>query len=136
MAIAKELSDEGREGRHVGTSFIVGDTEVVLAKSRQLVLNPFQGHNPDECKIQNPELKENIKEFAQLDGAFVITGEGVVIAAGRYITVDASMTHLIKGLGTRHSSVAAITQATNAIGVVVSQSGGRIRVFKGGKIIM
>lgn len=40
-----------------------------------------------------------------------------------------------KGLGTRHASVAGITQVTNAIGIVVSQSGGKISIFRNGRII-
>ena len=63
----------------------------------------------------------------------MISGDGFIECAGRYLTADAS-TYLPGGLGTRHSSVAAVTAVTNAIGVVVSQSGGGIRVIKKGKI--
>ncbi|MFZ3382286.1 MAG: diadenylate cyclase [Candidatus Methanoperedens sp.] len=134
IKIALEISTEGREGRSIGTAFILGDSENVLAKSRQLIMNPFQGYKKEERLITDPDISDNIKEFAQLDGAFVITGDGVVEAAGRYITLDTGMVKLQKGLGTRHSSVAAITQRTDSIGVVISQSGGVIRVFRQGKI--
>ena len=134
IKIALEISTEGREGRSIGTAFILGDSENVLAKSRQLIMNPFQGYKKEERMITDPDISDNIKEFAQLDGAFVITGDGVVEAAGRYITLDTGMVKLQKGLGTRHSSVAAITQRTDSIGVVISQSGGVIRVFRQGKI--
>ncbi len=43
LTLASELSLEGREGRPVGTLFVVGDSERVLAQSRQLVMNPFHG---------------------------------------------------------------------------------------------
>ena len=134
IKIALEISMEGREGRPIGTAFILGDSENVLAKSRQLIMNPFQGYKKEERMITDPDIRDNIKEFAQLDGAFVVTGDGVVEAAGRYITIDTGMVKLQKGLGTRHSSVAAITQRTDSIGVVISQSGGVIRVFRQGKI--
>jgi transitional endoplasmic reticulum ATPase len=133
--IALEISREGREGKPVGTAFVIGDSRNVLAKSKQLILNPFEGHRPEERMITNPELKENIKELAQLDGAFVISGDGIIEAAGRYITVDASSVNIPKGMGTRHSSAAGITQATKAVGIVVSQSGGRIKVFREGRIV-
>jgi DNA integrity scanning protein DisA with diadenylate cyclase activity len=84
--------------------------------------------------ITNPDLKGNIKELAQLDGVFVVRGDGLMEAAGRYLTANASAISLPKGFGTRHSSVAAITMVTNSIGVVVSQSGGGIRVIRKGKI--
>lgn len=134
IRIALEISVEGREGRSIGTAFILGDSANVLAKSRQLILNPFQGYKREEKLITDPDIRDNIKEFAQLDGAFVITGDGVVEAAGRYITIDTGMVKLQKGLGTRHSSVAAITQRTESIGIVVSQSGGVIRIFRNGLI--
>ncbi len=133
MKVAVEISMEGREGHAIGTAFILGDTANVMAKSRQLVLNPFEGHKKEDRTITNSETQDNVKEFAQLDGVFVISGEGVVEAAGRYITIDTTKAK-IHGLGTRHSSVSALTYETRAIGIVVSQSGGVIRIFRGGKI--
>lgn len=134
VKIAMEISREGREGRYIGTAFLLGDSANVLARSRQLILNPFQGYKKEERVITDPEMHDNIKEFAQLDGAFVISGDGVVEAAGRYITIDTSSVRIQKGLGTRHSSVAAMTLATESIGIVVSQSGGVIRIFRHGRI--
>jgi DNA integrity scanning protein DisA with diadenylate cyclase activity len=133
LEIAIEISNEGREGKPMGTAFLTGDSSAVLARSKQLVLNPFEGHPHEKRQVTNPEIWENIKEFAQLDGTFVISGDGFVECAGRYLTADAP-TYLPGGLGTRHSSVAAITAVTNAIGVVVSQSGGGIRLIKKGRI--
>ena len=133
--ICTEISIEGREGKPVGTTFLIGDTRNVLEKSRQIILNPFEGHRPELRMVTNPELKENIKALAQLDGAFVITGDGFVESVGRYITVDTSSVSLPPGMGTRHNSVAAITQVTHAVGIVVSQSGGGITVFREGRIL-
>ncbi len=133
--ICTEISIEGREGKAVGTTFLIGDVKKVLEKSRQIILNPFEGHPPDSRIITNPGLKENIKALAQLDGAFVITGDGFVESVGRYITVDSSSVTLPPGMGTRHNSVAAITSVTKCVGIVVSQSGGGITVFRDGRII-
>ncbi len=133
--ICTEISIEGREGKAVGTTFLIGDAKNVLGKSRQIMLNAFEGHKPESRMVTSPDLKENIKEFAQLDGAFVITGDGFIEASGRYITVDTSCVTLPKGMGTRHNSVAAITSVTNSVGIVVSQSGGGITIFKNGQIL-
>jgi diadenylate cyclase len=133
--ICTEISIEGREGKSVGTTFLIGDIQHVLEKSRQIILNPFEGHPPESRIITNPGLKENIKALAQLDGAFVITGDGFVESVGRYITVDSSNVTLPPGMGTRHNSAAAITSVTKAVGIVVSQSGGGITVFRDGRII-
>jgi PAS domain S-box-containing protein len=133
--ICTEISIEGREGKAVGTTFLVGDADNVMSKSRQIMLNSFEGHPPEMRVVTNPDLKENIKEFAQLDGAFVVTGDGCITASGRYITVDTSGVTLPKGMGTRHNSVAAMTSVTKSVGIVVSQSGGGITLFKNGQIL-
>ncbi|MDD1708498.1 MAG: PAS domain S-box protein [Methanoregulaceae archaeon] len=133
-AISVELSREGREGKPIGTTFLIGDAEEVLRKSTQLILNPFEGHPFSARNVRNPEVRETIKELSQIDGAFVVSGTGVVEAAGRYITIDTSRASIPKGLGTRHASVAGITGETQAVGIVISQSGGKISVFKNGRI--
>jgi len=135
IRVAMEIAREGREGKSVGTSFIVGDSGTVLNHSRQFVLNPFHGHLETERQITDDGLHGNIKEFAQLDGAFIVTGTGVVEAAGRYITVDMSQVHIPGGFGSSHSSTAGITGVSKSIGIVVSQSGGMITLFRDGKIL-
>ena len=135
IQVAGEIAREGREGQAIGTAFVVGDTKNVLNYSKQFVLNPFHGHHETERQITDAGIQGTIKEFAQLDGAFLITGSGVVEAAGRCITVDLSQVNLPGGMGSRHLSVAGITKVTSSIGVVVSQSGGQISIFRNGKIV-
>lgn len=135
LHICIEIAKEGREGKQVGTAFVIGDSDAVLVKSKQLILNPFEGHPAADRMITNHDIKENIKELAQLDGAFVVRGDGRIEAAARYITIDTSKVGIQKGLGTRHSSVAGITLVTSAIGIVLSQSGGKISIFKDGRIV-
>jgi DNA integrity scanning protein DisA with diadenylate cyclase activity len=90
IELAVEIAREGREGRRVCTLFTVGDAEAVLAQSRPLILDPLAGH-PDEAKrINDPDLRGTLKELAQLDGAFVISDAGVVVAACRYLDAAAS----------------------------------------------
>jgi DNA integrity scanning protein DisA with diadenylate cyclase activity len=135
IQVAVEIAREGREGQAIGTAFVVGDTQNVLAHSKQFVLNPFHGHQETERQITDAGIQGTIKEFAQLDGAFLITGTGVVEAAGRCITVDLSQVNLPGGMGSRHLSVAGITRVTSSIGIVVSQSGGQISIFRKGTIV-
>lgn len=133
-SISAELSKEGREGHPIGTIFLIGDAKAVLSKSTQLILNPFEGHPPAARVITHPEIRETVKELSPIDGAFVVNGNGVVEAAGRYITIDTSKATVPRGLGTRHASVAGITRETKAVGIVISQSGGKISIFKDGRI--
>jgi trk system potassium uptake protein TrkH len=135
FAIAVEISREGREGKPVGTAFILGDAPTVMERSKQLILNPFEGHRREDRMVTNRGIVENVKGFALLDGVFVISGDGIIESAGRYLTIDTSGVRIPMGLGTRHGSVAGITRATKSVGIVVSQSGGRISVFRGGEMV-
>ncbi len=129
LSLALEIGREGREGKKVGTAFIIGDTEEVLRRSHQLILNPFQGHSDEERDIKNRAHWETIKEFAQIDGVFIVNDKGIIISAGRYLDVDTKSVQL-EGLGGRHISASAITRDTQAIAVTVSESGGTVRIFK------
>jgi DNA integrity scanning protein DisA with diadenylate cyclase activity len=85
VSLAVEIAREGREGRKIGTLFVVGDSGEVVRRSKPMILDPLQGH-PDEDKyVDDPNMRETIKELAQLDGAFVVSNAGVVLSAARYI---------------------------------------------------
>jgi DNA integrity scanning protein DisA with diadenylate cyclase activity len=134
--IALSIGKEGREGKLIGTAFLIGDSDEVLKNSTQLILNPFEGHNVEDRRVTNPEISETLKELAQLEGVFVISSEGVIEAAGRYLNVDKNNVDIPRGLGTRHVAVAAMTVASDAIGITVSHSGGIVRIFKKGEVVM
>ncbi|MBS3119701.1 diadenylate cyclase [Candidatus Woesearchaeota archaeon] len=136
--IALELGTEGREGRKVGTAFIVGKKENILKHTRQLVINPFAGTDEKERNITDPRLKETVKGFSQLDGAFIVNDDGCIVTAGTHLNLDLSEIELpsLAGFGTRHRYAAAITKVTDAIAVVVSETGGIVRIFKNGKIVL
>ncbi len=134
MEIAREVGREGREGKKIGTAFIVGDHDKVLVNSRQMILNPLEGHSFEKRNVTDVGLKETIKALAQLDGAFVIDSEGYIHAAGRYLSADTNGINL-QGLGCRHTACAAITKISDAVAICVSESGGIVRVFKGGNLI-
>lgn len=135
LLLATRLAVEGREGRPVGALFVVGDSDQVLAQSRSLVLNPFQGHPKAERNVLDPGLEETIKEFAALDGAFVVRGDGVVLTAGTQLVPAAPHPELPGGLGTRHAAASAITASTRGVAVCVSQSTGTVAVFKAGQLV-
>ncbi len=136
VGVAMEIAREGREGNPVGSLFVVGDAQKVLEASRPLILNPFQGYSEDQRRITDPDLAETIKEIAQIDGAFVIRHDGVILSAGRYLDTPAKGVQLPKGLGTRHLAAAAISKSTEAIAITVSSSTRTVRVFRRGKIAL
>ena len=135
--IALDIGTSGREGKAVGTSFIIGDTHNVLNASHQAVFNPFKGYPREERFITNPGVVESIKELAQLDGAILISEEGHAVAAGRHLDITSSAnTALSRGLGARHRAAAGITFHTNSVGIVISASTGKISIFEQGKVIV
>jgi hypothetical protein len=105
----------------------------VLAASRALILDPLAGHTPARTHISDPDLRGTIKELAQLDGAFVISATGTVVAACRYLDASVEQIDLPLGFGSRHLAAASVSQRLGAIAIVVSESG-VVRVFHGGQI--
>lgn len=135
LTLAAELAAEGREGRPVGALLVLGDADAVLAQSRSLVLNPFLGHPEEDRNLLDPALEETVKEFSTLDGAFVVRGDGVVLAAGVQLVPAAQHAGLAGGLGTRHAAAAGITASTDSVAVCVSQSTGTLSVYKSGRLV-
>jgi diadenylate cyclase len=135
--VALEVGAQGYEGHPVGTIFIVGASPRVMEQSRQITLNPFQGMSESERNVMDPTIREALKTFAVLDGAFVVREDGTVLAAGRYLQAGKNEARLPAGLGARHRSAAAVTAAIpGAIAVTVSQTTGAVRVFRDGEIAL
>lgn len=135
LYLAVELAREGREGRKVGTMFVVGDEDEVLRHSRPLILDPLYGHAAESKNIVSSGFRETLKELALLDGAFVVAADGVVLSAARYIDVTSrDGIDVPLGLGSRHIAAANITHVTKAVAIVVSESS-MVRVFADGRIV-
>jgi diadenylate cyclase len=136
LNLAIELANKGREGKPLGTIFVLGDEERVMQLSKQMIINPFKGYSEEERNILSPHLKDTIREFSALDGAFVIGANGTVITAGRFLGATADGTDVARGLGSRHLAAAGITALTKAVAIVISESTGDVRIFKDGKTVM
>jgi len=134
LSLAMEIAREGREGRKIGTLFVIADTEETLKNSRPMILDPLYGHPESKKRIDDPGMRETVKELAQLDGGFIVTEDGVVLSASRYIDSTSEGLNLPLGLGSRHMAAASITKKTNAVAVVVSESS-MVRVFDNGEIV-
>jgi diadenylate cyclase len=133
---AMEIGAEGYEGHAVGTIMVIGDSTAVMEKSRQLNLNPFQGISEAERNALDPPIRDAVKTFAALDGAFIIREDGVVLSAGRYLLSMSRDVKLPMGLGARHSAAASISAESKGIAITVSQTTGTVRVFKEGDIVL
>ncbi len=135
--LAVDIGREGREGKPVGTMFVIGDHRKTLKYCRPMGFDPVRGYKPAERSLFDAKVREGVKEIAQMDGAFIVSDSGVVMASAQHVSappaVDISIS---KGLGARHWAAAEITRATAAVAVAVSSSSGAVRVFQGGKVIL
>ena len=135
LTLALELAHEGREGKPVGTLIVVGDYREVQKHCQQNIINPFKGYREKERNVLDDGMRDTFKEFAHIDGAFVIKGNGVIMSAGTTLGPNISGDPTPQGLGARHAAAASITAATKSIALTVSESTGAIRIWRRGKMI-
>lgn len=134
--LASQIGREGREGKKVGALFVVGDTRRVLQHCKDSGFDPLRGYSRKMRNLLDAKVREDIKEIAQMDGAFVISADGYVEKSRQIIEVAHANLTLSKGLGSRHWAGAAISQITKALGIVVSQSTGTVRLFQNGDTVL
>ena len=134
--LAVDIGKEGREGKPVGSLFVVGNHRKVLAQSHEQVHDPFKGYAKKERSIRSARVRESVKELAQIDGAFVISADGHCEASCRILDAPAEGLTISKGLGARHWAAAAISKTTSAIAIAVSESTGTVRIFKDGMVVL
>lgn len=134
--LASQIGREGREGKKVGTIFVIGDTRRVLQHCKDSGFDPLRGYKREMRNLFDAKVREDIKEIAQMDGAFIVSPEGVIEKSRQIIEVSHADLTLSKGLGARHWAGAAISQITKAIGIVVSQSTGTVRLFQNGDTVL
>jgi diadenylate cyclase len=134
--LAAQIGREGREGKAIGTLFVVGDTRRVLTHTNESGCDPFRGYKKKDRNLLDAKVQEDVKEIAQLDGAFIINGDGIIERSRQMLEVTHEDLTMTKGLGARHWAAAAVTMKTKAISVVVSQSTGTVRLYQDGHLVM
>jgi diadenylate cyclase len=134
--LAVAIGREGREGKPVGTLFVVGDHRKVMKHCHPMGFDPVRGYNVSERRLGGLKVRESIKEIAQLDGAIIVSADGTVVASCQHVSAPAVDVTLSKGLGARHWAAAAISRATSAIAISVSESNGTVRLFQNGEVVL
>ncbi len=105
--------------RGEGALFVVGDVQ-----HKNLVnqtVPPFK-------VTENPKLLESL---ALIDGAVIIDKAGFLKAYGAMIKSK----KVFKNFGTRHSAALSAAESDNLV-VIVSEEDKKVKIFKGGKMIM
>ncbi len=134
--LAVDIGREGREGKPVGTMFVVGDHRKVQEHSRPGGFDFVKGYSRKERNLSSTQVREGIREIAQLDGMFIVSADGTVEGCARIIDTPQVDLTISTGLGSRHYSGAAISKNTKAIAVVVSESSGTVRIFQNGEVVL
>ncbi|WP_455393246.1 DNA integrity scanning protein DisA nucleotide-binding domain protein [[Eubacterium] cellulosolvens] len=133
LSIALDIIRDGMEGKKIGTMFVIGDSKKVLEKSQPLILDLFDRQKVEVRSIHNSKTRETIKKLAYLDGAFIISEDGMVVSAARYINPK-TFGKVKFGVGTRHVTGSAITAETKSVAIIVSSSG-TIRIYANGGLV-
>ncbi len=136
VTVACKIGRAARRGKRIGASFILGDSGKVLEGSKQLIPNPFHGHEDGLRRLTNPDIHTALVELSKLDGAFVVRGDGFIQTAGVFLTSAQTQIELPAGLGARHVAAAAVTERSAATAIVVSATDGNVRIFSGGKMVL
>ena len=136
VEIACKIGRAARRGKRLGAIFMLGDSIKVLEGSKQLIPNPFQGHDDVSRRLTNPDIHNAVVELAKLDGAFVARGDGFIQTAGTFLATTDEDIKLPPGLGARHFAAAAVTMRTDATAVVVSATDGNVRAFSHGTMVL
>lgn len=135
--LAVDVGREGREGKPVGTLFVVGDHRKVLSYCRPMGFDPLRGYSRTDRNLADAKVREGVKEIAQLDGAFIVSSDGHVVAGAQQVSAPrSSELSLPKGFGSRHWAAAEISRATGAVAITVSESTGTVRLFQNGEVML
>ncbi len=136
LEVACKVGRAARRGKRLGTIFMLGDSLNVLEGARQLIPNPFHGHDDSLRRLTNPDIYDALLELSKLDGAFVVRGDGFIQTAGVFLATEKFETNLPPGFGARHAAAAAVTARTNATAIVISATDGNVRVFSYGEMVL
>ena len=109
-------------------------TGALMVISRSVPLKEIERTGIEVDGIVTSQLLINIFEHNTPlhDGAVVIQGNRVT-AATCYLPLSDNM-NISKDLGTRHRAAVGISEATDALTIVVSEETGRVSVAQGGKL--
>ncbi|TWT87451.1 DNA integrity scanning protein DisA [Pseudobythopirellula maris] len=135
--LAVEIGREGREGKPVGALFVVGEHRKALEYCKPMGFDPVKGYSATERNLFDAKVREGVKEIAQMDGAFIVSSKGTVMASAQHLAPPPSSDISIsKGLGARHWAAAQISRALECVALAVSESNGTVRLFQNGEVVL
>lgn len=123
LEIAKNLAEQKK-----GALFVVAPKEKFRNTHDCLYPQLISNHS-----ILDKGAKELVQKLAELDGAFLISDAGELIAYGARIKRSIPL----KGYGTKHAAATGITsEIKNSTAILVSEETNWIKIFKSGQIVV
>lgn len=123
LALGKNLSKQKK-----GALFVIAPKSTF--KGKYELLYPQVS---SKVKINSKGFDEVIYKLAELDGAFLVSNTGELIAFGARIKKSKT----IQGKGTKHAAASGITsRIKKSTAILISEENGWIKVFKNGNIIL
>lgn len=133
LNLALEMGSD-RTGRTGGTMFIMGNHQELSRHCEPFLFEPFHSYPRSQRSILDSQLRSTIIKFARLDGAFIISGNGVVEQLVRKVNPPKVSPLIDPGLGSRHATACSITLVRGTVAVTVSESAGNVSLFGNGAL--
>jgi len=99
LSLALGISIEGKKGENLLEPFSSSEGMKTSSSTLTHGHQSFSGVSEEERNILDPRLKETVKEFSSIDGAFVFREDGVILAAGRHLDASGENIEIPLGLG-------------------------------------
>lgn len=106
----------------------------LIALERDATLDPFvEGAHPVEARVTTELLQSIFHPSSPLHDGAVVVSEGRVVAAGVFLPITLSK-DVSRSYGTRHRAAIGLTEATDAVALVVSEERGTVALVEGGQV--
>lgn len=114
--------------KKLGALFVIAPKDSFKNLYEPLYPQVLQSH-----KIFEKGAKELIIKLAELDGAFLVSDDGTLVAFGARVLKSKAL----PGYGTKHAAATGITgHIKNSSAILVSEETNWIKIFKNGKIVL
>ena len=107
----------------------------LIAFERNASLVPFtEGAQPLNADVSSELLQAVFHPSSQLHDGAVVIRASKMLAAGVFVPISMSK-EIAKSYGTRHRAAMGLTEATDAVCIIVSEERGTVALAKGGRLI-
>lgn len=120
--------------RRVGSMLIVGEPNVVRKYAVECEYVKFDSLKPEHRHASHPAAQDLIRKLASVDHVYLLDQKGNLISLLEYIFPPGGPRAL--GLGSRHTSAAALSANCDVVVFTVQGSTGKIRAYRSGEVAL